>query len=64
MFLFMFFRAEEQAVRLRETVKREEKSIIVPEPEDHHHHDNSDLDNDYIQDISEPEDNTSAQYSR
>ena len=57
------FRAEEQAGRLRETVKREEKSITVPEPE---HHDNSDLDNDYIQDISEPEDNTSAhaQYSR
>ena len=55
------FRVEEQAGRLRETVKREEKSITVPE-----HHDNSDLDNDYIQDISEPEDNTSAhaQYSR
>ena len=57
----------EAAGRLRETVKSEEK--IVPEPH-HHHENNSDLDNDYIQDISEPEDNTeetspntSAKYS-
>lgn len=38
-------------------MKSEEK--IVPE----HNRDNSDLDNDYIQDISEPEDNTAVEIS-
>ena len=51
------FRAQEQAGRLRGQVKREEK--IVPD----HNRDNSDLDNDYIQDISEPEDNTAVDIS-
>ena len=51
------FRAQEQAGRLRGQVKREEK--IVPD----HNRDNSDLDNDYIQDISEPEDNTAVEIS-
>ena len=50
------FRAQE-AGRLRGQVKSEEK--IVPD----HHRDNSDLDNDYIQDISEPEDNTAVEIS-